>query len=315
MADWAVETWAIALGVVPLPSSPNPIQAPPVLIKPLRRDVAPAAVPLPTLTEWLLVVMVVGLVLVAIFLTIFMLTRTAVVDVKMVLIPAGPFQMGSNQGDSYEKPAHTVTVDAFLMDVYEVTNAEYAQCVADRRCAVPGNLFSSTRKDYYTNPQYANYPVVTVSWDNAKTYCEWRGARLPSEAEWEKAARGGLEGKLYPWGDTPPVCTVGAENGAQFDDCAVGDTVAVGSFKPNGYGLYDMAGNAWEWVNDWWGSGYYSASPNHNPTGPTSGNRKMLRGGGWYGAVEALRTMSRYVSDPATRYNNIGFRCVAAPAR
>lgn len=240
------------------------------------------------------------------------LTVTPTLPPGMVLIPAGPFQMGSNKAYD-EEPIHTVNLNAFLMDKYEVTNADYAKCVAAKKCSLPGDLSSSNRSDYYSNGKYVNYPVLYVSWNDAKKYCEWRNARLPSESEWEKAARGGLEGKLYPWGDTTPVCTAGAENGSQSDSCSVKDTVAVGSFKPNGYGLYDMIGNALEWVNDWYNESYYSSSPDNNPTGPTSGYYKVLRGGGWYGSFDDMRIAHRYFNDPTGSQVILGFRCAATP--
>lgn len=239
------------------------------------------------------------------------IAQVATLNVRMVLIPAGAFQMGGSRYDN-ENPIHTVTLNAFLMDVYEVTNANYANCVAAGKCQPPADKSSSTRSDYYDNEQYVNYPVLFVSWNGAKTYCEWRGARLPTEAEWEKAARGGLEGKQYPWGDIAPVCTHDAENGAQFYGCATKDTIAVGSFAPNGYGLFDMAGNTWEWVNDWYDENYYRLSPSFNPLGPIDGDKKALRGGGWHYAFSSLRVAYRGWYDAADR-SATSFRCAASP--
>ena len=248
-------------------------------------------------------------------------------DVPMAIIPAGLFQIGSDN-DRYpaddEKPIHTVTLDAFTIDVYEVTNARYAQCVADGQCQPPDHRFSSTsggsNYSYYGTPQYADNPVIHVSWYDAKAYCAWVGKRLPTEAEWEKAARGGLAGKLYPWGNELSVCTPGASNGAQTGACTPKDTVAVGTFAPNGYGLFDMTGNVAEWVNDWYQSDYYSISPGSNPLGPDTGTTKVQRGGGWDNSASryndiALRVAARggYYHAPADSSGEAGFRCAAPP--
>lgn len=218
--------------------------------------------------------------------------------------------MGSNQYDN-EKPVHTVTVNAFWIDKYEVTNADYAKCVTAGKCQEPVNKDSSTRKGYYDDSQYANYPMLNVSWSEAANYCKnmRAGGRLPTEAEWEKAARGGLEGKLYSWGDTAPVCTAGAENGAQFNSCTHKDTVAVGSFKANGYGLYDMTGNAWEWTTDWYSESYYQSSPDQDPSGPQSGSFRVARGGSWSNSPASVRVAGRIKVAPDLSRSFYGFRC------
>jgi sulfatase modifying factor 1 len=173
---------------------------------------------------------------------------------------------------------------------------------------------SHSSASYYGDPQYADDPVIYVTWQMAKTYCEWRGGSLPTEAQWEKAARGGLQGMDYPWGNEQPVCDKGAGNGANLRDCTTQDTKPVGSYSPNGYGLYDMAGNVWEWVADWFQSDYYNSSPTKNPTGPGSGDYKALRGGGWYSDTDHLRVASRYYDyGPDISDYFIGFRCVAPP--
>jgi formylglycine-generating enzyme required for sulfatase activity len=170
--------------------------------------------------------------------------------VPMTFIPAGEFQMGSENGSDDEKPVHSVFLEAFYIDVNEVTNARYAECVSSGACQPPTASKSYTRSSDYSDAQYADYTVIYVTWEMAKTYCEWRGGSLPTEAQWEKAARVGLQSMQYPWGDEAPTCQPAAQNGAQFADCSQDDTVQVGLFRPNGYGLFDMAGNIWEWVND-----------------------------------------------------------------
>jgi len=217
----------------------------------------------------------------------------------MVLIPAGDFQMGSNDYDN-EKPIHTVYLDAFYIDIYEVTNAQYKKFMASTGHKSPS---------YWNDSKYnaPNHPVVGVSWDDAVAYAKWAGKRLPTEAEWEKSAKGGLVGKTYPWGDN-----------LTHDDANYKweHTSPVGSFAPNGYGLYDMAGNVCEWCADWYGNNYYANSPKSNPKGPGSGERRVLRGGSWklnyvYDYVYLRVAYRNYYYYPTDgHYNFIGFRCV-----
>jgi formylglycine-generating enzyme required for sulfatase activity len=213
--------------------------------------------------------------------------------------------MGSENGSSDEHPVHTIYLDDYWIYQTEVTNRMYALCVEAKICESP-------ESSEYGNDDSADHPVVTVSWYDAQTYCEWVGGRLPTEAEWEKAARGGLENMSYPWGNEAPVCDLGAENGAQFNDCN-GESVPVGSFAPNGYGLYDMAGNVWEWVADWYVSDYYQNSPLENPIGPEYGDFRVLRGGSSSYNYSSLRVAYRRNSSPAIAFYLSGFRCALSP--
>ena len=220
----------------------------------------------------------------------------------MVLIPAGEFQMGSNDGEDDETPIHTVYLDAFYMDRYEVTNAQYRKFMKATGHWDP---------KYWSDPKYnaPDQPVVGVSWYDAVAYADWAGKRLPTEAEWEKAARGGLTGEKYPWGNE---IAHNNANGSGTDGKDEWQYAApVGSFPPNGYGLYDMAGNSYEWCADPYDGDYYSNSPGCNPTGPRSGRFRALRGGGWMSSPFYLRVSSRLYFHPSITLSNIGFRCVA----
>ena len=221
----------------------------------------------------------------------------------MVKVPAGEFLMGSTDADSEaladEKPQHTVYLDGFWIDQTEVSNARYRKCVEAGECEEPGYWDDSG----FNAPEQ---PVVGVNWHQAKTYCEWAGKRLPTEAEWEKAARG-TDGRKYPWGDSAPDC-----DKAQYSACE-GTTVVVGS-KPAGaspYGALDMAGNVWEWCQDWYGSDYYAASLPGGPRGPDSGEYRVVRGGSWRPDEGFVRAAFRYWFAPDSRYDFVGFRCVS----
>ncbi len=246
----------------------------------------------------------------------------------MVLIPAGEFQMGSvaPEAANHEKPVHTVYVDAFFMDEHEVTNLEYQKFVlANPRWSKEGierwlndgyYLHSWNGNDYPDGK--ANHPVVYVSWYAAMAYAQWAGKRLPTEAEWEYAAQGGLVGKRYPWGDD-------IDSGKANYNQNVGDTTVAGTYPPNGYGLYDMAGNVWEWCLDEYDENFYADSPRENPlSGANSMDwiinnftnvkilpvMRVMRGGSWYPPPKGLRVTGRIWNSPAFSDPSTGFRCV-----
>jgi formylglycine-generating enzyme required for sulfatase activity len=229
----------------------------------------------------------------------------------MLYVPEGSFEMGSNDGSDDEKPIHSVYLDAYWMDMTEVTNAMYAKCVNAGDCDPPQSTSSYTHSSYYGNSQYDDYPVIYVNWNQASAYCEWAGARLPTEAEWEKAARG-TDGRTYPWGEGIDCNLANYYDGSKY---CVGDTSKVGSYH-NGispYGLFDMAGNVWEWVADWYNSTYYSSSPSSNPLGPSSGDYRALRGGSWVSSGDSARSAFRRGYSPSNTYDLLGFRCSRSP--
>ena len=242
---------------------------------------------------------------------------------EMIYIPPGEFPMGCdpayNAGDDCpprELPLHTVYLDGYYIDKFEVTNAYYAMCVAAGVCDAPAEFSSYSRPFYFGNPQYANYPVVWVNWEDAGNYCAWVGKRLPTEAEWEKAARGPTI-QTYPWGDEPPSCSLANSIDAITGEYCMGDTAEVGSY-PTGaspYGVLDLAGNVFEWTQDWWLELYYLESPYENPTGPETGIYKVMRSGGWYCAWSGLRTAARQSFHELTSFYHIGFRCAASEER
>ncbi len=236
-------------------------------------------------------------------------TAIAAVDgAALVYVPSGQFLMGSLvddvRGGDEEKPQHSVYLKAYWIDRTEVTNAMYARCVQVGKCRPPAQSSSQTRPAYYDEAEFGAFPVVYVAWQDAQAYCAWAGRRLPSEAEWEKAARG-PDGGLYPWGDASPTLKLANFGGL------LGDTTAVGS-APAGaapYGALDMAGNVAEWTADWFNKAAYTLSEFSNPSGPATGEFRVLRGGSWFNQANTLRAAFRLWNYPDLRSNTIGFRC------
>jgi eukaryotic-like serine/threonine-protein kinase len=231
-------------------------------------------------------------------------TMTGKDGMTLLFVPAGEFTMGSDNSGSDEKPVHKVNLDAFWIDQTEVTNAMYAQCVLANECDAPSPVSSATGEFYFGNSEFDNYPVINVSWEDAQTYCLWVDRRLPTEAEWEKAARGETA-FTYPWGHDAP------NNDLLNYNSAVGDTTEVGTY-PDGaspYGTLDMAGNVWEWVADWYSDTYYQRSPSSNPLGPDPGIYRVLRGGSAYHDDFNVRSANRYGDDPTNTNFVVGFRC------
>jgi serine/threonine-protein kinase len=226
----------------------------------------------------------------------------------MVYVAAGEFLVGNENGHDNEQPVHAVYLDAFWIDQTEVTNKQYMTCVNEGACNQPSNDSSFRRDSYYGNPDYDNFPVIYVSWYAAASYCNWAGRRLPTEAEWEKAARDG-DRRIYPWGNATLQCSL-ANYDNPLGSCGV-DTLAVGNRErgKSPYGVLEMAGNVWEWVNDWYDFEYYSYSEASNPLGPDSGLYRVIRGGAWSSIPYDIRSSNRGVEVATESYDDIGFRC------
>jgi formylglycine-generating enzyme required for sulfatase activity len=236
---------------------------------------------------------------------------------NMVLIPAGEFFMGSDGTDAKtdEAPARKVYLDAFYIDRHEVTNAQYQKFIL-----ATGHPPPRVEQDWAAEHNWqgtsfpeakADHPVVLVSWNDAHHYARWCGKRLPTEAEWEKAARGGLSGMQYPLG-----------NRIEFDHASYDKgylrskkICKAGSFKPNNFGLYDMSGNVWEWCNDWYADTYYKDAPYSNPPGPGEGIYHVFRGGSWISQEPFLRCAQRGKNVPDYKSHTVGFRCALSAGK
>jgi formylglycine-generating enzyme required for sulfatase activity len=260
----------------------------------------------------------------------------------MVFIRGGTFVMGTNEGFPYEGPAHKVTLRSFWLDKYEVSVAEFARFVKATGYKTEGEKLGwcgvfDLRAGEWKKVDGADWrhpegpqsnagqeePVTQVSWNDATSYARWAGKRLPTEAEWEYAASGGRPGLLYPWGNE---LRPGGRNAANwwqgiFPERNTGEDgylcrAPVGRFPPNAFGLYDMAGNVWEWSADWFAETYYSRSPRVNPKGPERGAERVLRGGSWMCSenyCRGYRVAARSHSAPDSGLNNLGFRCARDP--
>ena len=248
---------------------------------------------------------------------------SSVDGMTQLFIPTGTVYMGGLDvlRDNDEIPAHKVQINAYWVDQVEVTNGMYNLCVQAGTCRPPVNRSSDNRFDYFGNPEFQDYPVVYVSWVDANLYCQWAERRLPTEAEWERAARGD-DMRTFPWGNEPP----NSKNSNTGN--SVGDTTRVGSYAEgaSAFGAFDMAGNVWEWVADYYKANYYESSPAENPTGPenSSGtNFRVIRGGSFQDTHLSLRLSNRgyevgpdpFTSAPNVAYYGrssakIGFRCV-----
>jgi eukaryotic-like serine/threonine-protein kinase len=240
---------------------------------------------------------------------------------RMILVPEGIFRMGTEEGEADERPSHLVRISPFFIDETEVTNGAYAQCVDAGACNPPSQPRATTYERYYGNPAFANYPVIFVDWFQARNFCDWRGGRLPSEAEWEKAAGFDPDQAIilrYPWGEAFDGVKVNfcdancsrPNNNPSFND-GYADTAPVGTY-PDGrspLGMYDMSGNVMEWVSDWYDRRFYVDSTDTNPLGPPEGEFRALRGGSWLSAEEDLFVYVRSSFDPTVTRANLGFRC------
>ncbi len=283
----------------------------------------------------------VGLMSIMAMTLLFNCQTTTIAPPGMVLIPSGSFMMGDADGQDMEKPVHEVELDAFYMDIHEVTLEEFGKFVDATNYVTdaekndggyvwggegwekrPGINWRHDQMGNLHQTEKNNHPVTNMSWNDANAYAEWAGKRLPTEAEWEYAARGGAKGYKYAWGNDPlgqeVVANVSDENlikvvkwsySEGYDDGYI-FTAPVGTFVPNSLGLYDMSGNAWEWCADYFDAEYYSKSPTKNPMNDVSNERRVLRGNSWDGRPGLMRCSRRTSDVQSNMYADIGFRCV-----
>ncbi len=222
-----------------------------------------------------------------------------IIAAEMILIPAGEFLMGA-EGGGDDSPVHKVSLDAFYLDKHPVTNHQYHAYCQETGWRLPEFWGMAM---YRSGPEFPNHPVVGVSWSDARAYAEWAGRRLPTEAEWEYAARGGLVGQAFPHGESidPSV--------ANYRWSGIGAPVPVGSYPANGFGLHDMCGNVVEWVADVYSADYYESSPPENPPGPRRGKFRVIRGGGWHSGPSCCRVHFRNALPANWKDFAVGFRC------
>jgi formylglycine-generating enzyme required for sulfatase activity len=230
-------------------------------------------------------------------------------DAPMVLIPAGEFQMGSpdGEGSTDEHPQHRVYLDTYYMDKFEVSVSRYAEFMRSTGRRAPQHW------DQVNTGKHGNLPVVGVNWHDAEAYCRWAGKLLPTEAEWEKAARG-IDGRTYPWGNeqpTPGLANFGKDYVETIETIYDKRLAPVDSYEAGNspYGLHHMAGNVWEWTADWYDEQYYRNSPRKNAQGPSKGDYKVIRGGSWFNAPALVRSADRGRLTPSVRLDSLGFRC------
>lgn len=261
--------------------------------------------------------------------------RTGKDKIKMKLIPSGSFIMGSKDADMLANSMpHKVFIAGFYMDEHPVTNRQFAMFLNDIKevntkdsdrynwMVTRDDIDSKERKDWWPTEitfendkfmayeGFEDYPVISVSWVGAKKYCKWAGKRLPTEAEWEKAARGGLKKALFAWGNALPTDGIIYNRVWKINlDPPPLENVKYGT--PNGYGLHNMGGMLWEWCSDWYAPNYYKQSPLRNPLGPETGEEKVLRGGSWFNGVNALRVALRNFMPPEALDESTGLRCAS----